>query len=66
LSRSPRRSSGDSPGRAGPASHAGKTYWLTVPELVSNYDLAAVLSGLLGRPARSFEQFAADHATVFS
>jgi uncharacterized protein YbjT (DUF2867 family) len=32
-----------------PASHAGKTYWLTGPELVSTYDVAAVLSGLLGR-----------------
>ena len=103
-----------------PASHAGKTYWLTGPELISNYDVAAVLSELLGRtitytelsfdenrdamiragipapvaemnaqafsltadgdaewvtddvpailgrPARSFEQFAADHATAFS
>jgi uncharacterized protein YbjT (DUF2867 family) len=105
---------------ASPASHAGKTYWLTGPELISNYDVAAVLSGLLGRavtytelsfeenrdamiragvpapvaemnaqafsltaggdaewitndvpavlgrPARSFEQFAADYATAFS
>jgi uncharacterized protein YbjT (DUF2867 family) len=103
-----------------PAAHAGRTYWLTGPELVSNYDVAAVLSKLLGRtityreltfeenkdamiragvpeqiaemnaqafsltadgdaewvtddvpailgrPARSFEQFAADHATAFS
>jgi len=102
------------------AAHAGKTYWLTGPELLSNYDVAAVLSkllgrtityreltfeenrdamirggvpapiaemnaqafsltaegdaewvtddvpSLLGRPARSFEQFAADHATAFS
>jgi len=32
-----------------PAPHAGKTYRLTGPELVSNYDVAAVLSGLLGR-----------------
>jgi len=32
-----------------PASHAGKTYWLTGPELISNYDVAAVLSELLGR-----------------
>ena len=105
---------------AAPASHAGKTYWLTGPELISNYDVAAVLSELLGRaitytelsfdenrdamikagvpapiaemnaqafrltadgdaewltddvpailgrPARSFRQFAADHATAFS
>ena len=32
-----------------PAGHAGKTYWLTGPELLSNYDVAAVLSKLLGR-----------------
>ncbi len=34
---------------AAPAGHAGKTYWLTGPELISNYDVAAVLSKLLGR-----------------
>jgi uncharacterized protein YbjT (DUF2867 family) len=105
---------------ASPASHRGKTYWLTGPELISNYDVAAVLSkllrrtityrelsfdedrdtmihagvpepiaemnaqafsmiangdaqwvtedvpSLLGRPARSFEQFAADYAAAFS
>jgi uncharacterized protein YbjT (DUF2867 family) len=105
---------------ASPAPHDGQTYWLTGPELISNYDVAAVLSGLLGRtityrelsfeenkeamiragvpeqvaemnaqaftltasgdaewitgdvqtilgrPARSFEQFATDHATAFS
>jgi len=34
---------------ASPAAHAGKTYWLTGPELISNYDVAAVLSELLGR-----------------
>src|SRR5271165_6814540 len=105
---------------ASPAGHAGKTYWLTGPELISNYDVAAVLSkllgrpityrelsfeddkdamiragvpepvaqmnaqafsmiadgdagwlsedvpSLLGRPARSFEQFATDYAAVFS
>jgi glutamine synthetase len=34
---------------ASPALHAGKTYWLTGPELISNYDVAAVLSRLLGR-----------------
>ena len=34
---------------ARPAAHAGKTYWLTGPELVSNYDVAAALSRLLGR-----------------
>jgi uncharacterized protein YbjT (DUF2867 family) len=103
-----------------PAARAGKTYWLTGPELVSNYDVAAVLSkllgrtisyreltfaenkaemiragipeqiaemnaqafsltadgdaewvtqdvpSLLGRPARSFEQFAVDYAAAFS
>jgi uncharacterized protein YbjT (DUF2867 family) len=105
---------------APPAPHVGQTYWLTGPELISNYDVAAVLSNLLGRtityrqlsfdedkdamirvgvpeqvaqmnaqafsltakgdaewvtddvksilsrPARSFEQFAADYATAFS
>jgi len=105
---------------AAPAPHAGKTYWLTGPELLSNYDVAIILSRLLsrtityrelsfeenrdamiragvpepiatqnaqafsltadgdaawvtgdvpailGRPARSFEQFAADHAAAFS
>jgi uncharacterized protein YbjT (DUF2867 family) len=35
---------------ASPAPHAGKTYWLSGPELISNYDVAAVLSRLLGRP----------------
>jgi uncharacterized protein YbjT (DUF2867 family) len=103
-----------------PAAHAGKIYWLTGPELVSNYDVASVLSkllgrtityreltfeenkdamiragvpeqiaemnaqafsltadgdaewvtqdvpSLLGRPARSFEQFTADYAAAFS
>jgi uncharacterized protein YbjT (DUF2867 family) len=103
-----------------PAAHAGKTYWLSGPELLSNYDVAAILSKLLGRtvtyreltleenkdamiragvpepvarqnaqafsltadgdaewlsddvpailgrPARSFGQFAADHAAAFS
>ena len=102
------------------SAHAGKTYWLTGPELVSNYDVAAVLSrlpgrtiayreltveenkdamiragvpapiaemnaqafgltaggdaewvtqdvpSLLGRPARSLEQFAADYAAAFA
>jgi uncharacterized protein YbjT (DUF2867 family) len=32
-----------------PGSHAAKTYWLTGPELLSNYDVAGVLSQLLGR-----------------
>ena len=105
---------------AAPARHAGQTYWLTGPGLISNYDVAAVLSkllgrtityreltfeenkdamiragvpgpiaemnaqafsltaggdaewvtedvpSLLGRPARSFGQFAADYGAVFS
>jgi uncharacterized protein YbjT (DUF2867 family) len=34
---------------ASPARHVGKSYWLTGPELISNYDVAAVLSKLLGR-----------------
>jgi uncharacterized protein YbjT (DUF2867 family) len=105
---------------AAAAPHAGKTYWLTGPELISNYDVAAALSellgrtvtyreisfdenkeamirvgvpapiaemnaqafsltaagdaewvtgdvpSLLGRPARSFGQFAADYAAAFS
>jgi uncharacterized protein YbjT (DUF2867 family) len=29
--------------------HTGNTYWLTGPELVSNYDVASILSKLLGR-----------------
>jgi uncharacterized protein YbjT (DUF2867 family) len=45
---------------AAPASHAGKTYWLTGPELISNYDVAAALSTLLGRTItyreRSFDE----------
>jgi uncharacterized protein YbjT (DUF2867 family) len=34
---------------ASPAGHGGKTYWLSGPELISNYDVAAVLSKLVGR-----------------
>jgi uncharacterized protein YbjT (DUF2867 family) len=103
-----------------PPGPVGQTYWLTGPELISNYDVAAVLSkllgktityreltfeenkdamirvgvpeqiagmnaqafsltadgdaewvtedvlSLLGRPARSFGQFAADYAAAFS
>ena len=45
---------------ASPASLAGKTYWLTGPELISNYDVAAALSTLLGRTItyreRSFDE----------
>jgi uncharacterized protein YbjT (DUF2867 family) len=105
---------------ASPAPHAGQTYWLTGPALISYYDIAAVLSellgrtityreltfdqdkdamiragvpeqiaemnaqaasltadgdaawvtddvpSLLGRPARSFEEFATDYANAFS
>lgn len=105
---------------ADPAGHAGKTYWLSGPELVTYADVAAVLSrllgrtvtfhpqsreedeaamvhaglpqpvaamnalalslfaegnaewlsrdvpNLLGRPARSYERFAADHVAAFS
>jgi uncharacterized protein YbjT (DUF2867 family) len=105
---------------ASPAPQAGKTYWLTGPALISYYDVAAVLSellgrtityreltfdqdkvamiragvpeqiaemnaqaasltadgdaawvtddvpSLLGRPARSFEEFATDYANAFS
>jgi uncharacterized protein YbjT (DUF2867 family) len=32
-----------------PAAHAAQTYWLSGPALISNYDVAAVLSRLLGR-----------------
>ena len=105
---------------AAPAGHAARTYWLTGPGLISNYDVAAALSrllgrtityqeltfeenkdamiragvpeqvaqmnaqafsltadgdaewvtedvpSLLGRPGRSFDQFAADYAAAFS
>jgi uncharacterized protein YbjT (DUF2867 family) len=34
---------------ASPAPHVGKTYWLSGPELISNYAVAEVLSSLLGR-----------------
>jgi uncharacterized protein YbjT (DUF2867 family) len=33
-----------------PAAHAGKTYWLTGPDLISYADVAGVLSKVLGRP----------------
>lgn len=105
---------------ADPAEHAGRTYWLSGPELITYADVAAVLSRLLGRtitfhpqareddeammvraglpqpvaamnalalslwadgdaewlsedvatllgrPARSYEQFATDHVAAFS
>jgi uncharacterized protein YbjT (DUF2867 family) len=45
---------------AGPSDHAGKTYWLSGPELISNYDVAAALTRVLGRTItyteRTFEQ----------
>ena len=47
--RRPRRRRGGRQIAASPAAHVGKTYWLTGPELLSNYDVAAVLSKLLGR-----------------
>jgi hypothetical protein len=34
---------------ASPAPPAGRTHWLSGPELISNYDVANVLSRLLGR-----------------
>jgi len=34
---------------ASPNRHVGKTYWLSGPALISNYDVAEVLSKLLGR-----------------
>ena len=49
---------------ASPARHTGKTYKLTGPQLVSNYDVAASLSKQLGRPInyleRSYEDDAAE------
>ena len=44
---------------ASPAPHAGKTYWLTGPELISYCDVAAVLSKLLGR-AISYRELSFD------
>jgi uncharacterized protein YbjT (DUF2867 family) len=50
---------------ASPAPHAGKTYWLTGPELISNDDVAAVLSKLLGRTITYRElSFEEDRATM--
>ena len=47
----PRRRGGRSRDRRQPRPRtlAGQTYWLTGPALISNYDVAAVLSELLGR-----------------
>lgn len=43
-----------------PGEHVNQTYWLTGPDLVSNYDVADVLSKLLHRPiayrTQSFEE----------
>jgi uncharacterized protein YbjT (DUF2867 family) len=44
---------------ASPARHAGKTYWLSGPELISYYDVAAVLSRLLGRTI-TYREFSFD------
>jgi uncharacterized protein YbjT (DUF2867 family) len=44
---------------ASPSAHVGRTYWLTGPGLVSNYDVAAVLSKLLGR-AITYRELAFD------
>jgi len=50
---------------ASPAAHAGKTYWLTGPDLISYYDVAAVLSKLLGRAITYRElSFEEDRATI--
>jgi hypothetical protein len=38
------------------AQHAGKTYWLTGPGLISNYDVAAVLSRTITYRELSFDQ----------
>jgi len=52
---------------AAPGEHAGRTYWLTGPALISYGDVAAVLSGVLGRPLAyrpiSFEE---DCATMIA
>ena len=45
---------------ASPARHAGQTYWLTGPELISYYDVAAVLSRLLGRTI-TYRELTFDH-----
>ena len=43
-----------------PEQHAGRTYWLTGPALISYADVAAILSGVLGYPVAfrpiSFEE----------
>lgn len=41
---------------ASPASHSGKTYWPTGPELLSYSDAAAVLSKVLARPITFHQQ----------
>ena len=40
---------------ATPGEHAGRTYWLTGPALISYADVAAVLSRVLGRPVTYHE-----------
>jgi uncharacterized protein YbjT (DUF2867 family) len=50
---------------ASPVPHAGKTYRLTGPDLISNYDVAAVFSKLLGRAITYRElSFAEDRVTM--
>ena len=49
YARCPRRRSGGGRNRRFAGPHAGKTYRPSGPELISNYDVADVLSRLLGR-----------------
>ncbi len=50
---------------AAPATHVGKTYWLTGPDLLSYADVAVVLSKVLGRPITYHElSFADDEAAM--
>jgi uncharacterized protein YbjT (DUF2867 family) len=49
----------------GPAAHAGRTYWLTGPALITYAGVAAVLSGVLGRPVAYHPvSFEADRAAM--
>jgi uncharacterized protein YbjT (DUF2867 family) len=50
---------------AAPAAHAGRTYRLTGPALITYADVAAVLSGVLGRPVAYHPvSFEADRAAM--
>ena len=50
---------------ASPVTPAGNIYWLSGPELISNYDVADVLSRLLGRAAiRAGHRTRADHGPL--